>query len=72
MPEEVSDKMIHAIENALETRQKGRLQHELIIKSKNLWFDCSVTPLAEGKVVWVAHEISHLRDAEEDTRKHRG
>jgi len=58
-------KFLGAIACALDTCAPARLEYSIQIEGREVWFDATVRPLDENRVVWVARDITHAhRDAQ--------
>lgn len=62
---ELVRKLTGAIECTLDTRAPARLEYSLEIRGRQVWFDATVSPLDDERVVWVARDVTHAhRDAQ--------
>ncbi len=53
------------IQCALDTRAPARIEYSLEIQGRQVWFDATITPLNDDRVVWVARDVTHAhRDAQ--------
>ena len=63
--EATSAKFHGAIDCALDTHAPAYLEYPLLIDGRELWFDATITPLSNDRVVWVARDITAAhRDSE--------
>jgi PAS domain S-box-containing protein len=64
-PRSQADTFLACIKRALETGQPVDLEYSLPIGGENIWFAGTVSPMADGSVVWVARNITERKRAEE-------
>ncbi|HYC49828.1 MAG TPA: PAS domain S-box protein [Gemmatimonadaceae bacterium] len=75
-PEAQAREFIAAIGRALDTQKAVEISYDLDIKGERYWFDATISPLPEDRVVWVARDVSArsraelaLRDSEDQLRQ---
>ncbi len=66
LPQELHQPFLETIARALETGQVQRLEYSLTIEGTQYWFEASVSPLNENQVIWLAHDITARKRAEEE------
>ncbi|MGI0486637.1 ATP-binding protein [Pantanalinema rosaneae CENA516] len=69
LPIATATQMIKVIQQALDTQQTIHLEYDLAINGRTVWFSANVSPLSAQEVVWVAHDISDRKQAEELLRQ---
>jgi PAS domain S-box-containing protein len=65
LPQAQADAFVHAIHDALETRQPVDLEYNLPIGGRELWFAARISPMLEDLVVVVARDMTERKQAEE-------
>ncbi|QIN79664.1 PAS domain S-box protein [Rubrobacter marinus] len=68
-PKEQADAFAERIRAALRTRQTVRVEYSLPIGDQEVWFDGTVSPMQEDKVLFVARDVTERRRAEEAVRR---
>lgn len=66
---EQAETFIGVIQQVLEKQQTIRIEYELIINGYPHWFNTSVSPMEEDTTLWVAHDITERKRAEDDLRR---
>lgn len=61
--------LVGVIQQALCTQATVHIEYDLDIGGRSVWFSANVSPLSEDTVVWVAHDISDRKQAEEGLRQ---
>ncbi|HEY9151993.1 MAG TPA: sensor domain-containing diguanylate cyclase, partial [Anaerolineales bacterium] len=56
------------IQKVLDTKQNTQIEYELVINSRSMWFQATISPLDADSTLWVAHDISNRKQMEEDLR----
>jgi PAS domain S-box-containing protein len=69
LPTPQADSFLAHIERALEAQQEVEFQYTLEIGGSEVWFAATVSPMPEDRVLWVARDITGLKEAEEALRK---
>jgi two-component system cell cycle sensor histidine kinase/response regulator CckA len=74
--EDRADSFLASIQRALDTRAPVELQYDLEIDGERFWFDATVSPLPDERVVWVARDVTArsraelaLRESEDQLRQ---
>ena len=67
-PSEQAREFFQIIQKVLETQQTQYIEYELFIKNRSVWFETSVSPISEQKVIWVARDISERKRADAQLR----
>ncbi|OGN75517.1 MAG: hypothetical protein A2X25_07310 [Chloroflexi bacterium GWB2_49_20] len=68
LPEQAVN-FFNAIKKVLDTKQTARIEYDLIIGDRTVWFETSISPLTEDSTLWVAHDITQRKRAEEALRE---
>ncbi|KAF0111832.1 MAG: multi-sensor hybrid histidine kinase [Chloroflexi bacterium] len=63
-----ADVFLAHITSALTSRKNVTFEYSLPIEGKTFWFAASLSPVTEDTVIWVAHEITRRKQAEEAQR----
>jgi PAS domain S-box-containing protein len=69
LPKEQADYMIAITRAAIQTKQAVSGEYALQIDGKEIWFASSTSRLSENSAIWVAHDISERKRAEEELKK---
>lgn len=69
LPEPKVTQLVGVIQQALDTQQTIHVEYDLEIAGRSVWFSANVSPLSTDEVVWVAHDISDRKQAEELLRQ---
>ncbi|MBN1471215.1 MAG: PAS domain S-box protein [Syntrophaceae bacterium] len=67
-PEKV-DAFMEAIDRAVSRNETVRLDYELTIGDRSVWFAVALSPMPPDRVVWVARDITARKHAEEQLRQ---
>lgn len=59
----------HLILQALDTQKVVQVEYSLEIAGREMWFAGSVSPLSDEQVLWVARDITQLKQADEALRQ---
>jgi PAS domain S-box-containing protein len=68
-PQAAADNFLNHIRAALDTQQTVRIEYDLTIDDREVWFAASISPLSEESVIWVAHDITEQKRAESVRRQ---
>jgi len=68
-PAEQAEAFLEAIRQTLETRQTTRIEYELTISGRPIWFSASISPMNNDSTLWVAHDITNRKQAEQEIRR---
>ncbi|MDW8200985.1 MAG: adenylate/guanylate cyclase domain-containing protein [Cyanobacteriota bacterium SKYGB_h_bin112] len=69
LPKEQATAFRECIWEALRTHQTTTIEYKLPIEGQDLWFSANVSPIADNRVIWVARDITHRKQAEEVLRQ---
>ena len=62
---EQADLFLQKIRQTLETKQATHFEYSLPIAGAEVWFWCTISPLSLDSVIWIAHDITDRKRAEE-------
>jgi PAS domain S-box-containing protein/putative nucleotidyltransferase with HDIG domain len=65
LPESTADLIVDTIRKTLDSGQAQQCEYSLQIDGNEIWFSTSSSALDKDSVVWVAHDISTIKQAEE-------
>ena len=75
-PRAQADKFLGVVRSALEMRTPVEIGYDLEIRGERYWFDATVSPLPDDRVVWVARDVTArsraelaLRESEDQLRQ---
>lgn len=68
-PQEMADRFLDKVREALSTTEKVTFEYELNLGGNLLWFLANLTRLDESRVFWVARDITERKKAEEAIRR---
>ena len=63
LPEEEADLFLDVVRRVLATGETEHIAYRLPLPSGEMWFSGAVSPVAEDQVVWVARDVTRLRQA---------
>ena len=66
---EQADQFLAAVRRALDTRKVVEIAYDLEIKGERYWFDATVSPLPDERVVWVARDVTARHRTEQALRE---
>jgi PAS domain S-box-containing protein len=69
LPNEKADYIVERIRASLQSGQVINAEYALQIGGKEIWFSASASPLSENMVVWVAHDITNRKRAEQTLKR---
>ncbi|MEO8194542.1 MAG: EAL domain-containing protein [Gemmatimonadales bacterium] len=65
LPGPVASLALSAISKALDTQQRVDVEYSQDIQGNTIWLSGSVTPVADGRVLWIARDVSDSKMAAE-------
>jgi two-component system, cell cycle sensor histidine kinase and response regulator CckA len=68
-PREQADHFLAAVRRALDTRSVTEISYDLEIKGSRYFFEATVSPLPDDRVVWVARDVTARHAAEQALRE---
>ncbi|NCP88564.1 PAS domain S-box protein, partial [bacterium] len=68
-PAEQAETFLESIRLVLETRQTTRIEYELDIEGRAVWFSTSISPMDKDSTLWVARDVTERKRAEEALRE---
>jgi two-component system, cell cycle sensor histidine kinase and response regulator CckA len=68
-PEPTASLFLDRIQQALTARHRVSVEYSLNIKGRELWFIATIAPMSENTVIWVARDITDIREAERALRE---
>ncbi|MEA2095125.1 MAG: PAS domain S-box protein [Candidatus Cloacimonadota bacterium] len=68
-PPKEADKFLSAIQKSLDKVKIVSIEYPLEIRNKIIWFEARITPKTKNTILFIAHEITERRQAEEALRK---
>ena len=68
-PPKTADFMLENIRTCVVESRTLNVEHELPIDGMERWFNCTVTPLTQNSVLWVARDVTHRKRAEHELRE---
>ncbi len=69
LPPDRASFFLDLIRQTLKTGQITNAEYSLSFGGQVRWFSASVSPLSSNSVIWVAHDITHRKGAEERIRR---
>ncbi len=69
LPADLADNLLDCIKSALQKRRTFTTEYKLLINGVEVWFSASVSPLLEDQVVWVARNITEMKQVEVELQK---
>ncbi|MBE0671535.1 MAG: GAF domain-containing protein, partial [Anaerolineales bacterium] len=74
-PKEQAESYLAVMRQVLETKQPSEVEYSLVVDGRTLWFETTISPLADDRTLWVARNITErkqmdvaLRESEERYR----
>ena len=68
-PAPLAERFLGAIRQALDTQQTVQIEHTLPIAGHDVWFSTAISPVTADTTIWVAHDITARKHAEEEVRR---
>jgi rsbT co-antagonist protein RsbR len=65
LPAAQANEFLHSIQRALETRQTISIRYSMIVNQAEQWFDATISPLQADRVLWVARDITEIKQEEQ-------
>ena len=62
-PKKEADRLLNLIRSVLDTGRNLETEYFLKIREKSSWFTCTISPMKENTVIWVAHDITNRKKA---------
>lgn len=69
MPKEAADFFLGYVRRAIETRMPESLEYSMPIGDRTVWFAGSLSPMDDGRVVFMARDITARKQAEDALRE---
>lgn len=60
-PPAEADRYLQAVRQVLDSKQTTRIEYQLSIRDKPVWFGSSISLLTEDSTLWVAHDITQSK-----------
>ena len=70
-PKPEADKFLELVQTCLDKNKTIKIEYPLKIKDKISWFEGRATPKSKDTILYIAHDISERKKAEEELKKHR-
>ena len=67
-PAEKAGTFLDVMQQVLVTKRNRQIEYELIIDGRTVWFQATISPLDADSTLWVAHDITNRKQAEEALR----
>lgn len=67
-PPELADFFLKNIRRSLKEASRLNVEYVVPIDGKDAWFDCSVSPMSDDSVVWVARDVTDQKRAENERK----
>lgn len=64
-PAEKAESFCETMQQVLDSHQNKQIEYELMIADRNMWFQTTISPLDADSTLWVAHDITNRKQAEE-------
>ena len=68
-PAAEADAFLAHIHRTLDTRAVVEMSYDLTINGERLWFDATISPLPDDRVVWIARDVTARHRAEQALRE---
>ncbi len=68
-PKQKADEFLSVIRTALKEKRTVNIQYSLKIGKNEIWFDASITPKTKNTVIFVARDITELKQSENDIKE---
>jgi diguanylate cyclase (GGDEF)-like protein/PAS domain S-box-containing protein len=59
---------LDVIRQVLKSGQTAQIEYDLLIGGRSMWFQASISPMAEDRTLWVAHDITRRKHMEQEIR----
>jgi PAS domain S-box-containing protein len=67
-PTNIADQFLGYIHKALNTQTTIQAEYRLEIDGRETWSDASISPIDDDTVIWVSHDITARKQAEQDLK----
>jgi diguanylate cyclase (GGDEF)-like protein/PAS domain S-box-containing protein len=64
-PAETAEAFRGVMEQVLDTKQNKQIEYQLMVNGRSVWFQTTLSPLNADSTLWVAHDISNRKQAEQ-------
>jgi len=68
LPVAQADQFLECVKRALETRQTASIRYSITVRGTEQWFAAAISPLQADRVLWVARDITEIK--QEEQRRH--
>ena len=68
-PSDQADTFLGVVEQVLDTKKTAQIEYSLVFGDRTVWFETSISPMTKDSTLWVAHDISDRKQAEESLRQ---
>jgi two-component system cell cycle sensor histidine kinase/response regulator CckA len=69
-PKKEADFFLAHIRRALDEGGTHRTDYSMVVEGgKEVWFDCSISPMTKNSVVWIARDVTDRKQSEQELRK---
>jgi PAS domain S-box-containing protein len=68
-PAQQAQTFANTIRQVLESQQTTRIEYQLTIEGREIWFDASLSPIGAESILWMARDITDRKRAEESLRQ---
>lgn len=65
LPAAQADQFLECVQRALETRQTTSIRYSITVDGTEQWFAAAISPLQANRVLWVARDITEIRQEEQ-------
>jgi PAS domain S-box-containing protein len=63
-PLEQAERLLHALQQVLETKQTAQTEYQLMVNDKATWFQATISAMNSENTLWVARDITEQKRAE--------
>ncbi len=63
-PPKQAETLKRVVQKVLRTKQTSRIEYDLTLDSRTIWFETSISPLTHDSTIWVARDITSRKQAE--------
>jgi PAS domain S-box-containing protein/putative nucleotidyltransferase with HDIG domain len=65
LPKEQADQIVAKVRESIQSAKVINSEYFLKVAGKDIWFEASISPLVDDTAIWVAHDITERRRAEQ-------